>query len=229
MSTQQIRYHDWNESLLGTHESYWKDIEDISFFISSALLSLRQNPLSRGEGVLGFPFPERVLSTIDVNIADQYYGACRVACIFASHEKVETSFSYNRRSFELMSENYQSHLSLQSSFISGDDYEKRMYLGSFDLSLCDYQDVCVKSDLKHFIRVYASALRLWPQYKQAILDGCCRPELLSSSELELEKYFDNMLIINVTDDNALIKKRYLEAVNALGFSNIRFFEEENGK
>ena len=224
MTPKQIRYHDWHEEVLADHQSYWEDITDISFFISSALSSLRPNPFYTGTGSLGTPFPELIPSTIHVSIADQYYGACRIACIFASTEKVESSFSYNKRSFDLISEKYQILLREESSLISGDQFERSIYPDSIKFSLSEYEEVCIHFDLMHFKKIYSSALRLWPQYKVAILDGCPRPELLSSSQVELEKYFDELLLSNNSDDEILIKKRYLESTSALNFPNTRFIE-----
>jgi len=68
-------------------------------------------------------------------------------------------------------------------------------------------------DIQHYRHVYKTAIKLFPQYEKAIVDGMDYPEYLFNTEEEIEAFIDD-------------KKDWLHQSKAKGYFEIQYYAEK---
>jgi len=187
--TKQICYGRWGDELAPGHESYWEDIATIADWIGYALVGT----------IHGWRVELRQWNTMHVTQTKEKFGTCRVYCHMASYEQVEEKYKEYCLQIDKSNEKYK-------KWISGDvaeddpsypaEWTLKLYKEEYPrtpLTAEQFTKKCAFEDAQHYRRVYNDAVRMWPQYRNVIVNAADYHELLYDTRDELDKYFDKKI------------------------------------
>ena len=187
---KQIYYSNWNQKLEEGHDDYWWKIDTISSWIGNSLEAKRS----------GFSSMPYFFSTIAVLQTKEKFGQCRVYVSFASEELVSLKYKEVIKDISSKNDFYikwkNNEIPEDSPFRDVPDNIVKIYNEKYPLSIpsySDYKELCRVEDIKYYRNVYMESIKLWPEYRNAIIFGADWPEYLYENEDDLNKYYEKII------------------------------------
>ena len=184
----QIRYTNWSDKLKPGHEDYWEKCDTIARWIGYAL-----------EGALTTTSLGCISSTIGIAETKEKYGSIRVYCYLATHHKVEKIWKTQLSEIRKQNDMYEKWINGELDQDNHRDITPYMVGAKskeFPLPEPDLDSLieeCIIEDTHCYRLVYMEAIKLFPEYEDAIRSGADHPEFLFEDVNELNMYFDEAI------------------------------------